>query len=173
MTKIPSLLDRAAFTPFFDRSVGFDRMVDRMLNEELNVPNFPPYNIRKVNEIDRVIEMAVAGYTEEDIDITVEDGILSIKGEKKAESEETKADYLHRGVAMRKFTRQFRLADNAEVQGASLEHGMLNILIAIPEPESKVQRVAINGGNVLENKSKSGDTLTGGDTNKSKRKTLW
>lgn len=169
MTKLPSLFDRSELSPFFDHSVGFDRMFDRLLDQKLTAPNFPPYNIRKVNEVDRMIEMAVAGYSEKDIDITLEDGILTIKGDKVSEETEDSNNYLHKGVAMRKFTRQFRLADTAEVRDATLEHGMLNILIALPEPESKVQRIAINGGKVSGKTYNNDDTLTGGDINKKKK----
>ena len=112
MTKY-DLIDRTAFAPLFDRSVGLDRMIDRMFADvSSQTPSFPPYNIRKVNEHDRLIEMALAGYSEEDIEITVENGILNVTGGKSDEVDES-LEYIHKGVAARKFIRQFQLADNA------------------------------------------------------------
>ena len=134
-------------SPFF---VGFDRIHDRMheFNDSLskNVswkhPSYPPYNIRRPGAYEYVIEMAVAGFSEEDIDIQVEEDVLKISG---SVSGDPTSKYLHKGIANREFTRNFNLAETIEVKNASLNNGMLQVFLENIIPEHKKPRkVAIN-----------------------------
>jgi len=145
--------DIRKFDPFF---VGADRLwrhiddLHRMA--ETPVSNFPPYNIRKESDNDYSIEMAVAGFTEKDIDVTLEDRKLTVTG--KVENEEEGERLLHRGIANRAFKREFTLADTIEVEGADLQHGMLKITLKniIPDHKKPRQIPVTSGGKVLEAK---------------------
>ena len=130
-------------SPFF---VGFERIHDRMnqFNDTLskNVPSYPPYNIHKDDD-QYIIEMAVAGFTEDDIDIEVQDDVLKVVGS--ASTSTNSSSYLHRGIANRGFTRNFNLAETIEVKSASLVNGMLQICLENIVPENKKPRkVGIN-----------------------------
>ena len=130
-------------SPFF---VGFERIHDRMnqFNDTLskNVPSYPPYNIHKDDD-QYIIEMAVAGFTEDDIDIEVQDDVLKVVGS--ASTSTNSSSYLHRGIANRGFTRNFNLAETIEVKSASLDNGMLQICLENIVPENKKPRkVGIN-----------------------------
>jgi molecular chaperone IbpA len=116
--------------PFF---IGFDKMFNRITNTTNNQSGFPPYNVRKIDEDTYVVELAVAGYNKDSIEITEHDGTLTIKGERPEDAEE----YLHKGIAGRKFTRTFTLAEYMYVDSAELKDGMLHILIKRDIPEEK------------------------------------
>jgi molecular chaperone IbpA len=116
--------------PFF---IGFDRMFDRLTNTTTNQSGFPPYNVRKVDEDTFVVELAVAGYNKESIKITEHDGSLIIKGERPEDVEE----YLHKGIAGRKFTRSFALGEYMFVNSADLVDGMLYVVVKREVPEEK------------------------------------
>ena len=104
-------------------------------------PSYPPYNVVKVDDDKFVMEFAAAGFTKEDIDISVEKGVITIKGEKKDEEKE----YLHKGIAGRKFIRSFTLPEYFEVDRAGMEHGILyiDLIRNIPE-EKKPKKIAIS-----------------------------
>ena len=125
-------------SPFF---VGFERIHDRMnqFNDTLskNAPSYPPYNIHKDDD-QYIIEMAVAGFTEDDIDIEVQDDVLKVVGS--ASTCTNSSSYLHRGIANRGFTRNFNLAETTEVKSASLVNGMLQICLENIVPENKKPR---------------------------------
>ena len=125
-------------SPFF---VGFERIHDRMnqFNDTLskNAPSYPPYNIHKDDD-QYIIEMAVAGFTEDDIDIEVQDDVLKVVGS--ASTSTNSSSYLHRGIANRGFTRNFNLAETIEVKSASLINGMLQICLENIVPENKKPR---------------------------------
>ena len=125
-------------SPFF---VGFERIHDRMnqFNDTLtkNAPSYPPYNIHKDDD-QYIIEMAVAGFTEDDIDIEVQDDVLKVVGS--ASTSTNSSSYLHRGIANRGFTRNFNLAETIEVKSASLVNGMLQICLENIVPENKKPR---------------------------------
>ncbi len=116
--------------PFF---IGFDRMFNRLTNTTTNQSGFPPYNVRKVDEDTFVVELAVAGYNKESIKITEHDGSLIIKGERPEDVEE----YLHKGIAGRKFTRSFALGEYMFVNSADLVDGMLYVVLKREVPEEK------------------------------------
>lgn len=143
--------DIRKFDPFF---VGADRLwrhIDDLhrMADSAQTTKYPPYNIRKDDEDHYSIEMAVAGFTEQDLDVTIEDGKLTITG--KVEQEDG-GNLLHRGIANRAFTRQFTLADTIEVEGADLEHGMLKITLKniIPDHKKAKQIPVKTGGKLLE-----------------------
>ena len=120
--------------------IGFDRMFNRLTNTNTTQSGFPPYNVRKVDEDTYVVELAVAGYNKDSIDITEHDGVLTIKGERPEDVEE----YVHKGIAGRKFTRTFTLAEYMFVDSADLNDAMLYVVVKrnIPE-EKKPKTIAI------------------------------
>lgn len=138
------------FSPLFRYSVGFDRvqhLLDAALERAENAPGYPPYNIETVGENAYRITMAVAGFGEEDLDITVQENALTVAG--KAGQREEQVQYLHRGIATRAFERKFELADHVKVVGANLVNGMLTISLErqVPE-EQKPRKIEIRRGNV-------------------------
>lgn len=146
---VPAIFDRTAFEPLMKNSVGFDSMFDRLFEDFLPAVNsvqYPPYNIRRDGDHTVVIEMALAGYSEDDIDMTIEDGnILVVRGGKVSDIDDNSANYVYRGVAARKFERKFALADGAEITAATLKRGMLYVTVQTHEPEAEEpKRIAIN-----------------------------
>jgi molecular chaperone IbpA len=133
------------FTPLYRTSVGFDRLASLMssANRQDQGNSYPPYNIRTMGENHYQITMAIAGFAEDDLDITTEHNRLVITG-KRAEETEEKGEYLHRGIATRSFERRFNLADHVKVVAASLENGLLHIELEreIPE-EMKPRKITI------------------------------
>lgn len=140
-------------------TVGFDRLLSTLdevvnLSEKVaNVQSYPPYNIVKVGEDNYVIELAVAGFKLKEIDITVEENKLTIRGNANKDSDKTKT-YYHHGIALRDWTRTFTLADTVVVSGANLVDGMLSIELKNVIPENKKPRkIVVNSGVVVpENK---------------------
>lgn len=128
--------------------IGFDNMLEELLrvNQQQANTNYPPYNIVKQDEDHFAIEIAVAGFREGDINITVEKNILTIKGEQVQDLDEDvkEVEYVHRGISARNFVRTFTLADHVEVVGATVENGILRIDLErkVPE-EQKPKTVAI------------------------------
>ena len=122
--------------PFF---IGFNRELDRF-NTVHNVAtrqSYPPYDLIKVDEDTYKLSVAVAGFTKDDVKVTVEDGTLIVKGEI---TTETEGEAIHKGIATRKFTRTFALGEYMEVTGAEMKDGMLHIDIDRIVPEEKSQR---------------------------------
>ncbi|GLO64131.1 heat-shock protein IbpA [Vibrio sp. MACH09] len=143
-------------TPLYRNSVGFDRLaslLDHALTSETTVGGYPPYNIEVLSENRYAITLAVAGFVQEEIDIQVEKGVLTVHGNKSSDQE---SKYLYQGIANRTFEREFNLADYVEVTDANLSNGLLTITLVeeIPE-EMKPKSIAINqSGNILEHKPK-------------------
>ncbi len=126
------------FSPFYKTTIGFDRLaslLDDMNGRTQNVPNYPPYNIERVDENNYRLTMAVAGFAEADLFMEVDDNVLTVRGEKMAAKDSV--EYLHQGIAARNFERQFSLEDYVEVEGASLENGLLYIDLYRELPEAK------------------------------------
>ena len=108
-------------------AVGFDRTFDAlsiMANSKSQSVNYPPYNIRKVSDEQYTIELAVAGFEEEDVDVEVQGETLTISGKRSNEASE---GLVHQGLASRNFVRKFVLSDDIQVKGAALSNGMLYI----------------------------------------------
>jgi molecular chaperone IbpA len=116
--------------PFF---IGFDKMFNRISGTSHQQSGFPPYNVRKVDEDTFVVELAVAGYNRPSLTVTENDGLLEIKGERPEDAEE----YLHKGIAGRKFTRTFALGEYMYVDSADLNDGMLYVVVKREVPEEK------------------------------------
>ena len=135
------------FSPFYRSTVGFDRVfnrLDSLVGQEAK--SYPPYNIEKVGDNAYRISIAVAGFAESDIAIESKENGLSIKGAKAPEGEDSKREFLHRGIAERAFELRFQLAEYVEVTGASLENGLLHVELKRELPESKKPRtIAISG----------------------------
>ena len=127
-------------------TVGFDSMFDRLFGA-LDHPNpnpnnkqgYPPYNIRKDGETKYFIEMAVAGFSEEDLEVELKEGILSVQSKPLNEEDET--TYVHRGIAKRTFERNFTLSDDVIVKGCDLNNGMLIVELEKVIPEEKRARL--------------------------------
>jgi molecular chaperone IbpA len=115
--------------PFF---LGFGDQFVRWETNKKTTSSFPPYNVKQIDEDNYAIELAVAGYTREDLDIKVEKDTLTIKSDKENDD---KSDFLHRGIAGRNFTQHFTLGEYMNVKSASLENGMLIIKIERELPE--------------------------------------
>ncbi|HXG78625.1 MAG TPA: Hsp20 family protein [Methyloceanibacter sp.] len=129
-------------TPLYRSTIGFDRfgsLLDQLMSLEGDAPSYPPYNIERLGENEYRISMAVAGFGTDDLSIEVKENTLSIRGEKKAEPENT--TYLHRGIASRSFERRFQLADYVMVKGARLENGLLHVDLVRELPEAMKPRV--------------------------------
>lgn len=123
--------------------LGFDEL-ERALDRSVKASSdgYPPYNIEQTAEDGLRITLAVAGFSEDDLSVTVEDRQLVIRGK------QTDADnrvYLHRGIAARQFQRQFVLAESIEVVGASLDHGLLHVELVRPKIESRRRAIEIKG----------------------------
>jgi molecular chaperone IbpA len=133
--------------PLYRSTVGFDRMfnlLDSVGGVETSAPTYPPYNIERTGENEYRVTMAVAGFGEDDLSIEAKENTLTVKGEKKSETEEKENQFLYRGIAARAFERRFQLADHVEVKGATLENGLLHIDLVREIPEAmKPRTVAI------------------------------
>jgi molecular chaperone IbpA len=130
-------------TPLLRSTVGFDRMarvMDSLARMDEQSVGYPPYNIEKLGEDNYRITMAVAGFGEDEIEITALDGSLVVRGEAKAQEEQEGSTYLHRGIARRAFERRFDLAEFIKVTGASLENGLLHIELVREVPEARKPR---------------------------------
>jgi molecular chaperone IbpA len=135
------------FSPFYRSTVGFDRLFNRLdtLSGQ-ETKTYPPYNIERTGEDAYRISIAVAGFSNGDIAIETKENSLVVKGAKPQESAEKAREFLHRGIAERAFELRFQLADYVEVQGATLENGLLHLELKRELPESKKPRqIAING----------------------------
>jgi molecular chaperone IbpA len=127
--------------------VGFDDSFNRLakLHDEVakNIPNYPPYNIKKVEDNKYVVELAVAGFAKTDVEITFEDGKLIVAG--KAADDNENENFLYKGIANRAFNRTFVLNDQVEIQNAEMLNGMLKIFLERIIPEhKKPKKIEIN-----------------------------
>ena len=128
--------------PFLLGFEQLDQLVER--TAKAGSDGYPPYNIEQRGEDAYRITLAVAGFAEEDLSITLEDGHLVVRGRQVEDTGERL--FLHRGIAARQFQRSFVLADRVEVAEASLDHGLLHIDLARKPAEVKVQQIKIGGG---------------------------
>ena len=136
-----SLIDN--FNQLTPYAVGFDRMFDNLSRYVVNnatSTGFPPYNIRKEGDYNYVIEMALAGFGKDDIEVEVADGTLSVRSVKENSEDDST---LYRGISSRRFERKFTMADDIVVNGARLENGMLSLELERVVPEEKKPRLII------------------------------
>ncbi len=139
--------DLSIFNSLRPFSIGFDDMFDQfesMLgNGSLGVQtNYPPYNIRKAGKDKYAIEVAVAGFNKDDVEVEYEDNLLTIKTKDVKRTEEKEGDeVIHRGISQRSFARSFTIADDVKVNGAQLKDGLLTISCEKIIPEIKKKRL--------------------------------
>jgi molecular chaperone IbpA len=129
----------------FPTMVGFDGMakqLDDMQKSFAKVVTYPPYNVKKIDENKYVIELAVAGFGKQDIEVELKEKVLSIKGNVNSD-EKDDPFYLYKGIANRAFTRQFTIADTVEIQNAELVNGMLKIWLENMTPAPKSRKIEI------------------------------
>lgn len=129
--------DPFSFSKQLNTTIGFEPILKKLaeINESFpKIPTYPPYNIKKTGENTYVIELAVAGFGKQDLELELQEGILTIKGNVKSDEA---TEYLFKGIAERAFTRQFTLADTVEVKNADLINGMLKIWLERFIPEEK------------------------------------
>jgi molecular chaperone IbpA len=145
-------------TPLYRSTVGFDRLfslLDSYAGPD-GAPTYPPYNIERTGENAYRISVAVAGFTDNELNIEVKENTLTIRGEKQAQENGQKGEVLYQGIAARTFERRFQLADHVVVKGASLENGLLHVDLVREIPEAmKPRQIPIGASNVLEVKAKA------------------
>lgn len=139
-------LTKFDLTPFHRATVGFDRVFDILDRQFANSVSttYPPYNIIKEGEDSYKIEIAVAGFREDELDITVKDYSLTVTGEQKRDENVEGLTYLHKGISARNFTRSFTLGDHVEVKNATVQNGLLVVSLEREVPEAaKPKKIAI------------------------------
>lgn len=127
-------------SPLMRSSVGFDhlsRLMDSATRRD-TASTFPPYNIEKLNEDEYQISIAVAGFSQDELDITLTDGVLIVSGNSDEDDDDSR--FIHRGIAKRSFERHFQLAETIEVIDASFDHGMLKVNLKRVVPEHLLPR---------------------------------
>ena len=140
------LARHSAFTPQdFQKamgfSIGFDSLFERLFDmDSTRESGYPPYNIRKINEVQYVIELALAGFSKDDIEVEVTDGQLAIRSKDNTKEESTDS-FVHKGIAKRSFMRTFTLSDDIIVKGADLKDGMLIVDLERVIPDEKKPRL--------------------------------
>ncbi|MCY4266033.1 MAG: Hsp20 family protein [Gammaproteobacteria bacterium] len=137
------------FAPLYRTTVGFDHLsslLDAVNRSDNNAGGYPPYNIELLEKDCYQITMAVAGFTEDELEIQAEQQTLTVKGQRETDTDEH--NYLHQGIAARNFERRFQLAEHIKVTGAKLEHGLLHVDLVREIPEAmKPKRIPIGSTN--------------------------
>ena len=139
-SKALSLFDN--FNQLTPYAVGYDRVFDQLqkyVQNNVQSSGFPPYNIQKGGDYNYTIEIALAGFSKDDIEVEVAENTLSVRSDKKAEPKDEFT--YHRGISYRRFDRKFKLADDIVVTGATLENGLLRIDLERVIPEEKKPRL--------------------------------
>ena len=135
-----------SLSPLYKMSIGFDRLAEQFFNDptfSTAQTGYPPYNFAKKEDDVYEVTLAVAGFKKDDIDISLEDGTLVIKGESNVLDESV--EYLHKGIAERNFIRTFKLAEFVEVKEAKLEDGILRVSLFRNVPDAmKPQKIKIS-----------------------------
>ena len=136
------------FAPMWRSTIGFDRFFD-LINEtqHQDTDNYPPYDVLRTGEDSYRINLAVAGFSPDEITITAQQGKLTIAGRKMESTPKESTEFLYRGISARPFERHFNLDDHVEVQGASFENGLLQVDLVRRIPEAmKPRKIAISAG---------------------------
>ena len=126
---------------FLGFGVGFDGFFNRLTNMDIAQSGYPPYNIRKLNDLQYVVELALAGFSKSDIEVEVTDGTLTIRTVAKDDGADNDENFVHRGIAKRTFSRQFNLSDDIIVKNADLKDGMLIVNLERIIPDEKKPRL--------------------------------
>lgn len=153
------------FSPLYRNFVGFDRMANMIDNAATQAAKsgttYPPYNVARLSEDSYRIDLAVAGFTVDEIEIETHEGVLTVSGGQTPTAENDAVEYLHRGIAERGFERRFQLADHVRVSSADLTNGLLSISLVREVPEAlRPQKIAINGGAPQTNLQSDGKLIT-------------
>jgi len=130
---IPQLLDRIN-----RNSIGMDEYFDRLFNIHESSTNYPPYNLIQVSNVESRLEIALAGFKKEEVNVYTEYGKLFVEGQK--ESKEDTTSYVHRGMAQRSFTRAWTLSDDTEIRSVTFEDGLLSIQLGKVVPEHHARK---------------------------------
>jgi molecular chaperone IbpA len=136
-------------TPLYRSTVGFDRLFSLLDNfgPDASAPSYPPYNIERTGENEYRITVAVAGFTEQELNIEAKENTLTIRGEKQVTEKSEESDVLYQGIAARAFERRFQLADHVTVKGANLANGLLHVELVREIPEAmKPRQIPIGNG---------------------------
>ena len=137
------------FSPLFRSMIGFDRLSNALETAYRTEPGgYPPYNVEVHGENDYRVTMAVAGFSQDDLDIEVTDNVLRVSGARAEQDKDKETRFLYRGIANRGFERKFQLADYVRVVDARLENGLLHIDLRREIPEAmKPRKIEIRGDN--------------------------
>lgn len=128
-------------SPLYRTAIGFDRLADMLSNaSRVDGNGYPPYNIEARGEDEYRISMAVAGFSEQELEIVTEQNTLTVSGAKASDESENDSEFLYRGIANRSFERRFQLADHVRVTSAKLENGLLHIELKRELPEQMKPR---------------------------------
>ena len=130
---IPQLLDRIN-----RNSIGMDEYFDRLFNVHESSTNYPPYNLIQVSNVESRLELALAGFKKEEVNVYTEYGKLFVEGQK--ESKEDTTSYVHRGMAQRSFTRAWTLSDDTEIRSVTFEDGLLSVQLGKVVPEHHARK---------------------------------
>ena len=128
-TDLPALIERIN-----KYSIGMDETFDRLFKQHETSSNYPPYNLIQVSNVESLLELALAGFKKEEINVYTQDGKLFVEGQK--EDVESERTYVHRGMAQRSFTRSWTLADETEIRSVTFEDGLLTIEFGKIVPDS-------------------------------------
>jgi molecular chaperone IbpA len=148
------------FAPFRRSTVGFDRLFDMLEHNSAagTGENYPPFDLIRLGDDDYRIEVAVAGFRPDEIDITALQNVLIVTGRKQEESPENSPNYIYRGIANRAFERRFALADHIKVRGADIRDGLLAIELVREIPETmKPRKIEIGSGERAPQHDRIGD----------------
>ena len=139
--------------------IGFDHIFDQLESIHKHAKDtYPPHNVVKDDEFNFTIELAVAGFKEEHIDIELKDHVLSIKGERASRRDQDK--YVHKGISAKNWNKSFRLSEYTEVTGADLEDGILAVNLQVVLPQEKLPRkIKINSNEESKNDNTSSELL--------------
>ena len=129
---IPQLLDRIN-----RNSIGMDEYFDRLFNIHESSTNYPPYNLIQVSNVESRLELALAGFKKEEVNVYTEYGKLFVEGQKESKED---TNYVHRGMAQRSFTRAWTLSDDTEIRSVTFEDGLLSIELGKVVPEHHARK---------------------------------
>lgn len=147
------------YSPLYRSTIGFDHLFNLLDSAtKLDIGSaYPPYNIERLGENEYKISLAVAGFSDDELEVEVKENLLSVRGQKAEAASEEGRNFLHQGIAARTFERRFQLADHVAVTGAKLTNGLLEIELKREIPEAlKPRKIAIGAGpksKVLESKA--------------------
>jgi len=152
-------------SPLYRTAIGFDRLADMLSNaSRVDGNGYPPYNIEARGEDEYRISMAVAGFSEQELEIVTEQNTLTVSGAKASDESENDSEFLYRGIANRSFERRFQLADHVRVTSAKLENGLLHIELKRELPEQMKPRKIEIGGQASARSGDNRSTIENGES---------